>query len=688
MINFDEYKIRYLSLRDNVMEEFYKPVILQSVEYKRMSGYFSGAIIEDLYKELSNRSFEKRYKLKLICSPILSLDDKNAISEGYELKKIIEEQIISDIKELELDSLPYITELIANDVIDIKFVSTKSGEGIFHSKEGIFTDEVGNKIAISGSNNETYAAVHKNFEAFLVLKSNENTGLEAITEIENTFDMIWNDEIEELVQCEITPAITKAFEDTSNKIIQERSGCGSTERKLINRELTLYDYQEEAINKWKQNNFLGLLEMATGTGKTITAIACQEVLQKKVEDIVTFIVAPQIDLVSQWEEELKSLNIEVIKCNSAEPNYRALIRTKLLDKSTFQSPTVIITTTNTFSSKAFQDILKLYLRTEALLICDEVHSFGAEKMRSLYKDLENTFKYRLGVSATPFRRDEGESDKLISFFDKIVFQYSLKDAIENGFLNTYKYIPVVLSFSERELHYYREQLTEKIRTSKSESSILKEVDRLTSSIANASVDKVNVLKDLLDRNRIRDSKIVYCSPGNYNDGSNIHNTRHIKYVAKELGNHGCKLRIIYSEVPVSERTEILEQFRNKELDTLLAIKCLDQGVNLKEVTHAYILSSTDSLTEFIQRRGRILRTSPNKPTSYIYDLVMLPESIEDLYFNPKIEDAYLVNRELRRMKEYNHAAQNQEENLNLILEIENAYGRVLEEMYSNESKRK
>ena len=86
---------------------------------------------------------------------------------------------------------------------------------------------------------------------------------------------------------------------------------------------------------------------------------------------------------------------------------------------------------------------------------------------------------------------------------------------------------------------------------------------------------------------------------------------------------------------------------------MLAIKCLDQGVNLKEVTHAYILSSTDSLTEFIQRRGRILRKSENKPISYIYDLIMLPESIDDIYFNPVIEDAYLVDRELRRMKEGN-----------------------------------
>lgn len=684
MIDFDKYKLRYISIEDNFINDFYKPIILETTEYKRMSGYFSSTIIDDLYDELNRTSIDESYKLKLICSPVLSIEDQVAISEGYELKKLIEENVISEIKSFKLDSLPFITRLIADNIIEIKFVATESGKGIFHSKDGLFIDEKGNRLAITGSNNETYAATHQNFETFTVFKSSDKTGLEIIDSIEKTFDRIWNNQFEGLVQCEITPAISKAFEESSKKISQSNYEPDSTERKLISKKFKLYDYQEEAINSWKNNNFRGLLEMATGTGKTLTAIACQEELQKSVENLVTFIVAPQIDLVNQWQEELNALNIDVIKCNSAEPNYRDLIKSRLLNKSSFNLPTVIITTTHTFSSNKFQGILDLYLDEEALLICDEVHSFGAEKMRKLYESLETKFDFRLGVSATPFRREESESEELISFFDKIVFQYSLKDAIENGFLNTYKYIPIVLSFNENELKNYREKITEKIKTSKSENSILKEVDRLTTTIANASTNKVNVLKNLLDENSMSDPKIVYCSPGNYNDGTNVHDKRHIKYVAKELGNHGCNLRIISSEIPGHERTEILNQFRNEDLDTLLAIKCLDQGVNLKEVTHAYILSSTDSLTEFIQRRGRILRKTPDKPTSYIYDLVMLPEAIEDIYFNPKIEDAYLVDRELRRMKEYNHAALNLNSNLSIIEEIESAYSIVLEEMHKNE----
>lgn len=677
MINYESYKNRYVSFKDDLIEQFYKPIILDSKEYKRMSGYFSSSIIDSVYEEICRANIKKNYKIRLICSPRLSPEDHVAISEGYELKKIIEKSIVTVIETLENETLPFITNLIALDIIDIKFVTTTSGDGIFHAKEGVFTDEYGKKIGFIGSNNETSAAVKKNFETAMVFKGNED--LESILEMENTFEQIWNNEIEELEQCDITPAITNAFERVKENILEQKAKKNNRRIQIKNK-FNLYDYQNKAICSWENNNYIGLLEMATGTGKTITAIACQERLQKKISEIVTFIVAPQIDLVEQWYEELYNLNIKSLKCTSAESNYKELLKLRLSQHSSFENPIIVITTSNTFSSDDFQNILKLHLRNEALLICDEVHSFGAEKMRNLYKKHEENFSYRLGVSATPYRKSENESKELINFFNEVIFQYTLKDAIENNFLNQYKYIPIILSFDKNELKTYRDSVTETLNEMKTNKEILKEVERLTTTIANANTGKVEELKKLINGDNVKKPKIVYCSPGNYNDGSNVHGTRHIDFVAKELGIHGCRLRKIYSEIPSNERREILEQFKKHDIDTLLAIKCLDQGVNLKEVTHAYILSSTDSLTEFIQRRGRILRKSENKPISYIYDLIMLPESIDDIYFNPVIEDAYLVDRELRRMKEYNYASENQESNQKLINDIEEAYMHVLEEL--------
>lgn len=677
MINFSNYQNRYISFEDDFISQFYKPIIKETTEYKRMSGYFCSSIIENIYNEIYESSIKELYKIKIICSPELSPQDHIAISEGYEIKGIIEKSIISTIENIESIELPYITDLIIKGIIDIKFVSTKDGTGIFHAKEGVFIDENNQKLGFIGSNNETSAAVHKNFETVMILKGNESANV--IEEMEKTFDDIWNNNNKQLIQCGITPKISDAFKNTKKKLLirerQEKYG-----RKSIFEEFDLYGYQHQAIDSWINNDYLGLLEMATGTGKTITAIACQEALQKKENDVITFIIAPQLDLVEQWYQELKDLNINAIKCSSVENNYKELLKIKLSQKSTVENPTVVITTSITFTLQSFQNLLNIHLKHKALLICDEVHSFGAEKTRNLYEKLSSKFVYRLGVSATPYRKNEEESDQLIDFFDKIVFKYTLKDAIENGFLNKYKYVPVILSFDKNELAKYRESLSSTLNKDISHNAVLKEVERLTSTIANANIGKVEKLKELLDDEKKKQQKIIYCSPGNYNDGSNVISTKHIDFVSKELGNHGCRLRRIYSEIPSDERQEILRQFKNHDIDTLLAIKCLDQGVNLKEVTHAYILSSTDSLTEFIQRRGRILRKAPNKPISYIYDLIMLPESINDIYFNPVIEDAYLVDRELRRMKEFNYASENKEENLLIINEIEESYHYVLEEL--------
>lgn len=681
MTSYENIKERYVSFTDNIIDDFYKPAIEQSMLYKRMAGYFSSNIIDILYDEIFESINNNNFKIKLICSPELNEKDIKLITEGFNLKQILEERIIYSLRSIEEENgkLPFITKLIALDKLDIKFVVTQSGRGRFHAKEGIFINKDNKKIGFIGSNNETDAAVNWNFETTNVYK--ESVFPNVISEMEKTFDTIWNDNDPNLIQCDITENIKKEVVRISEKYLIKEL-CSSYGRPEIINTYSLYDYQVEAIKSWEDNNYVGLLEMATGTGKTVTALACHERLLKKVNELITIIIAPQIDLVTQWDEELSYLDIESIRCSSAEKDYLDKLKLKLSMSSSFSKPVVIITTSQTFILEKFQKILKQYLRRDALLICDEVHSFGANKMRAMYDDLEEIFKYRLGISATPYRKNDEESEILIDFFEKIVFTYDLKDAIDGGFLNKYKYIPIILAFNKEELSNYRSSLSQSINVNKKIDGVkLKEIDKITSTIANSNVEKVNKLKKLLTPEKIEQQKIVYCSPGNYNDGETVIDDKHINYVGRELGKHGCRLKKVSSLVPLDKRTEILELFKAGEINTLLAIKCLDQGVNLKEVTHAYILSSTDSLTEFIQRRGRILRTAPDKPISYIYDLIMLPQDYKSLYFNPVFEDAYLVDRELRRMEEYNHAAENRLENEEIISNIRTAYQKILEEYY-------
>src|SRR5699024_1003313 len=204
-------------------------------------------------------------------------------------------------------------------------------------------------------------------------------------------------------------------------------------------------------------------------------------------------------------------------------------------------------------------------------------------------------------------------------------------------------------------------------------------ENITSTIINSSTGKIQVLIDLIKETGIENPKIIYASPGNFNDSKVSYDEKHIDYVTRKIGALGCNARKVNGIVPIQERDDILNQFRDKKLDTLVAVKVLDQGVNLKSVTHAFILSSTDSKTEFIQRRGRILRIEEGKPTSEIYDIVMLPHDINDYFNTPTFEDAYVVDRELRRMKEYNIASVNSKENNRTINKIQDFYEEVLKE---------
>lgn len=680
-IVYSKLKERYLSYEDDLVNDFYKPVLCNSRLYKRMAGYFSSNLFDVLYDELKGTSTFENIKIKIICSPELSSEDKININKGFQYKEILENSIINQIEDLKLDkeSLPLITNLIAKGVIDIHFVVNKKGNGIFHAKEGVFYDYQGEKLAFTGSNNETFSAVYHNFETTTVFYGSRHENV--INDIDGLFDSIWNNENPNLYQISINGRIYDKFKELDSTL-KKHTSLSNESNLSISKNIELYPYQLEAIKNWENNNFSGLFEMATGTGKTITALACHEKLAKKLPSILTIIVVPQIDLVSQWSEDITEFGGKSINCNSEVKGWKNKLKLNMNNlKRGYENTLIVLTTIDTFKSEYFQKTLKNYSIHNSLLIVDEVHTFAANQISTIHKDLEKIFNYKLGVSATPFRKQENETKRLYSFFGEIIFQYTLVDAINNGYLNQYEYYPIILSFSKEELLMYRDSFDDS-NGNKLDGIKIKEIERLTSAIANASTVKINKLVHLLKNHDISNPKIIYCSPGLYNDGLNIQDQKHIDFVQRRLGDIGCKLRVIKSGVNAMEREEILKQFRIKDLDTLLAIKCLDQGVNLKNVTHAYILSSTDSLTEFIQRRGRILRIDKNKPISKIYDLVILPQDIKSINFNPTIEDAYLVDRELRRMREYNFASNNNNENNIIIESIEEKYSEVLEDYYA------
>lgn len=676
-------KISYVTLETDVVEEFYKPAISNSKEYKRISGYFSSNFLKNLSEEIDMANIKNNIKIKILCSPQMSEKDIEDIRLGYSIRNKMTEKIIDTINTFSNDDevLPLLTKLIIQKIIDIRFVLVRNGEGIFHDKKGIFIDKDENRIAFKGSNNETFAAISKNYESFVTFTSWETQRYVEV--IEKEFENVWLRKNKHLEVLSVNKIIEDTLKDKYNSFTHKEKDLNNNYYSKIDTSLKyeLYGYQKDAINSWKENEYHGLLEMATGTGKTITALSCYQEMTTLFKKMVTVITVPQKDLSYQWQEDIISAGTEAIICSSDNSIWEKQVNIKLRKLNNMEDGYLtIITVTDTFIMERFQDLINKYKDIPKFLISDEVHGFGSNSARRLYSSLENSFPYRLGISATPFRKNKKESEKLINFFGGIVYSYNLKDAIANGYLNKYEYIPHILYFNDDELIQYRNGVKKNLEKIKKNDAIaIKEIEILTSRIANSSTAKVAKLVELMNSKKNVPQSIIYCSPGDYNDGTNQYDERHIDYVSKLLSeeNKQIKLRKIRSGVSGEDRQKIVKEFKNSELNTLLAIKCLDQGINLPNVTDAYILSSTDSPTEFIQRRGRILRISKNKPVSKIYDLVMLPQKLENPNFMPDESDLFLISRELRRMKEYNSVSENFNENLEVIEYIENKYSSIL-----------
>jgi len=677
---FKNWNLTYNSSDHDTLEEFYKPALDHAVYYKRITGYFTPNFLNNLVNEIRDARNKNNLYIQILCSPVISDQDLSDIRLGYDVRKKIYHSINKTINEISADSdiLPIISELIAKNIIDIKFVVTENQIGIFHDKKGIFSDSDKNKIAFIGSNNETNNAIFNNYESFILLKGWEQPA--HVNEIEHDFDKIWNNDKRGLSTYSATEKIKTTITEKIGSV-HSMIKKDKYPRLDITSKYDLYKYQDDAVKSWKANQYQGLLEMATGTGKTITALACLEELSRTTKKLLTVIVVPQNELLYQWDEDIEASGGSSIKCFSGNSKWERILKSRIRfinrsDSGNFH----VLVTRDTFTTNRFINAIKM-AEFETLLISDEVHTFGSDTLRKRYEELDILFPYKLGVSATPFRRSDSETGQLVNFFNGVVFSYSLKEAIENDYLNRYEYYPQLLFFDSESLKTYRSIF------SKNKQDILNKdleaiqiIENVTSTIINSSTSKVNLLMDDLTSKGDSFQSIVYCSPGGYNDTLQKYDERHIDYVSSELGKlEGIKLRKVRSQVSPDERQKILRQYKNKDLNVIVAIKCLDQGINLTGVTDAYILSSTDSETEFIQRRGRILRKEDGKPISKIKDYVMLPQDFRRIDVDIDESDVYIIQRELKRMKSYMNGADNEEAVADLVKEIEKVYKDYLEE---------
>lgn len=708
-----EIKSEYRSLLDNVAKDFYIPLLQQAVSYKRAVGFFSSSALVEISKGIS-ALVKNGGKILLVASPYLSAEDVEAIRKGYELRdNIIKKALVRELKEAkdvyEKDRLNLLANLISDGILDIKiaFTEDENKMGMYHEKMGIISDDFGNKVAFSGSMNESAAAMTLNYETIDVFCSWKGEQ-DRVAAKENAFASIWND-CEPNIRIIDFPNLKQEIIDRYKKATPnydiDKHEFGeriyvleeATKYRLgpdIPRNVQLHDYQIKAIDEWEKRDYRGIFDMATGTGKTFTGLGAIARLSERVSDkLAVIIVCPYQHLVEQWVEDIVKFNMNPIIGYSAssQKDWKRRLEDAIRDqklKVRNKEFFCFICTNATFSSDFVQTQIHK-IRGNALLVVDEAHNFGAECLSKL---LSEKFTYRLALSATLERHnDEEGTAKLFSYFGEKCIEYSLDRAIEEKKLTRYKYYPIIVTLNDDELRRYSELTYEigkclikgkngKVKLSEKGKILALARARL---VAGAE-DKITKLEEYI-RPYLHDRHIlVYCGATKLlrenQDFTTVddEDLRQIDVVTDLLGNKlNMKVSQFTSKEDVEEREILKREFADGDtLQALIAIKCLDEGVNIPKIKVAFILASTTNPKEYIQRRGRVLRLAEGKEYAEIYDFIALPRPLDDvpsLTVEQMKKELSLVKNELCRAEEFARIAMNMVEAESVLDEIKEAY---------------
>lgn len=657
----------YISRGDNnIADSFLVPALKCTKTYKRSVGYFSSGVFEPIMDGVVSL-YRNKGKIQLIASPKLSENDIEAMRCGYEKREEIinsafSADFIREIEKFDDEKLQLLYSLIAKDVLDIKLAVTDS-YGDYHDKLGILEDNEGNVIVFYGSANSSLNGYQNNYEKIRIVRGWIAGESDSVIDEQQEFDALWNG-TNEFVK--IYSYAESAKNDLFH-VIEQRS-----DKNQINKNpIKLRDYQEKAIDAWIKNSYHGFYVMATGTGKTWTAIFSAKELLKSHSAMIV-ICAPYKHLVKQWAEDVEKAfpSAKIVLVSSENSNWEQQITNEIIRKQyNNDNQIIIISTIASFKMQRFMSTISKS-EEDKLLIVDEAHRFKEQTV-----EIKQKFKYLLGLSATPFSGSSAERGRnLMEFFGGQVFSLTIEEALERGYLVSYYYHPIYVHATEDEEGRFQYQTKKVLSCFKNNKCINPEllVKSLRSRLRIISMaeEKLETIDSIINKIEENDHFVVYCGDGRLFDNSTGEELRHIQAVKRVLTRHGFKASQFTAKENMNERMQLVDAFNKGEISALAAIRCLDEGINIPSIKSALILSSNDDYREFVQRRGRILRTFKGKAFAHIYDVIVLPS--QEMTGWAKIE--------LRRFLEYAKLSENWHELETEFNNLLGDYGLTIEDV--------
>ncbi|MFC1661553.1 DEAD/DEAH box helicase family protein [Gemmatimonadota bacterium] len=503
------------------------------------------------------------------------------------------------------------TWMVANERLLLRFAFPQHVEdaSIFHEKMGYFEFPSGDSVAFTGSANETLGGHHKNYESLDVYRSWVNGERDRVGAKVDQFEEAWTGKAVGLkVESPSRSVLQRIRVMAPNRVPGSGDGGGP---ELPGVDRSIWRHQEEAVETFLRLKN-GVLEMATGTGKTRTALKILSRLTESGAIRGAVICTSGTDLLRQWTRELNRWVLDGHEFSI----YQHFASSH--DMGRFCShPEGSVLVISREQLAALLQQLPPAGREPLLVVHDEVHGLGSPGCQADLGGQHRHFGYRLGLSATPEREyDVAGTAFITEEIGEVIFEFGLEDAIRRGILCEFDYVPLRYELLEEDRQRIRQVYALRAaREHQGDPMTREEFWTRLAHVYKTATQKPAVFSRYLEREPSAvKSAIVFVHTQEY--GNSLLDLIH-RYTPR------------YGTYYADDHRSRLEAFSRKDLDCLITCHRLSQGIDIRNLRRVILFSSDRARLETIQRMGRCLRTDPADPAKRATVVDFVREDEED-----------------------------------------------------------